>query len=82
MRFVACSNGLLHVGTRRLLDLTPLFFNRVAVPFEYEPTASEPVRWLQFLNQLWPEDLESIAALQEFFGYVLSGRPTCTRSCS
>jgi putative DNA primase/helicase len=57
-----------------LLDLTPLFFNRVAVPFEYEPTAPEPVRWLQFLNQLWPDDPESIAALQEFFGYVLSGR--------
>lgn len=71
---VACSNGLLHVGTRKLLELTPLFFNRVAVPFEYEPTAPEPVRWLQFLNQLWPDDPESIAALQEFFGYVLSGR--------
>jgi putative DNA primase/helicase len=71
---VACSNGLLHVGTRKLLELTPLFFNRVAVPFEYEPTAPEPIRWLQFLNQLWPDDPESIAALQEFFGYVLSGR--------
>jgi putative DNA primase/helicase len=44
------------------------------VPFEYEPTAPEPVRWLQFLNQLWPDDPESINALQEFFGYVLSGR--------
>jgi putative DNA primase/helicase len=71
---VACSNGLLHVGTRKLLELTPLFFNRVAVPFEYEPAATEPVRWLQFLNQLWPDDQESINALQEFFGYVLSGR--------
>ena len=40
---VACSNGLLHIGTRKLLELTPLFFNRVAVPFEYEPTAPEPM---------------------------------------
>jgi putative DNA primase/helicase len=57
-----------------LLELTPLFFNRVAVPFEYEAAATEPTRWLTFLNQLWPDDEESIAALQEFFAYVLSGR--------
>jgi putative DNA primase/helicase len=71
---VACSNGLLHVGTRKLLDLTPLFFNRVAVPFGYDAAASEPTRWLSFLDQLWPDDPESVDALQEFFGYVLSGR--------
>jgi hypothetical protein len=71
---VASSNGLLHVGTRKLPDLTPLFFNRVAVPVEYEPAAPEPIRWMRFLNQLWPEDPESTAALQEFFGYVLSGQ--------
>jgi putative DNA primase/helicase len=71
---VACNNGLLHVGSRKLLDPTPLYFNRVAVPFEYDPTAPEPTRWLSFPNQLWPDDQESIDALQEFFGYVLSGR--------
>jgi putative DNA primase/helicase len=71
---VACSNGLLHVGTRKLLELTPLFYNRVAVPFAYDAAAPEPTRWLAFLDQLWPDDPESIAALQEFFGYVLSGR--------
>jgi putative DNA primase/helicase len=71
---VACSDGLLHVGTRKLLELTPLFYNRVAVPFAYDATAPEPTRWLAFLDQLWPDDPESIGALQEFFGYVLSGR--------
>jgi putative DNA primase/helicase len=71
---IACSNGLLHVGTRKLLELTPLFFNRVAVPFDYDPTAPAPVKWLAFLHQLWSDDEESIAALQEFFAYVLSGR--------
>lgn len=71
---VACTNGLLHVGTRDLLDLTPWFFNRVAVPFDYDPDAPEPVRWFSFLEELWPDDPDSISALQEFFGYVLSGR--------
>jgi putative DNA primase/helicase len=71
---VACRNGLLDVSTRELRPLTPAFFNRVAVPFDYEPNASTPARWLEFLDQLWPDDPDSITALQEFFGYVLSGR--------
>jgi putative DNA primase/helicase len=71
---VACRNGLLDVGTRELRPLTPAFFNRVAVPFDYQPNPPTPTRWLEFLDQLWPDDPDSITALQEFFGYVLSGR--------
>jgi putative DNA primase/helicase len=44
------------------------------VPFAYDPAAPEPTKWLAFLQELWPDDPESIAVLQEFFGYVLSGR--------
>jgi putative DNA primase/helicase len=71
---VACRNGLLHIGTRELLKHTPAYFNRVSVPFDYDPNVPTPNRWLGFLNQLWPGDPDSIAALQEWFGYVLSGR--------
>jgi putative DNA primase/helicase len=71
---VACANGLLHVQTRTMGALTPWFFNRVAVPFNYDARGGQPTRWLQFLEQLWPDDPDSIAALQEFFGYILSGR--------
>ena len=71
---VACVNGLLHVGTRSVTELTPTLFNRVSVPFDYDPDAGSPRKWLGFLEQLWPDDPDSIAALQEFFGYVLSGR--------
>jgi putative DNA primase/helicase len=73
-RIVACRNGLLDVTSRELHALTPRFFNRVSVPFDYDPDATEPKKWLEFLDELWPDDPESIAALQEFFGYVLSGR--------
>ena len=38
------------------------------------PTPSSRSRWLAFLDELWPDDADSIAALQEFFGYVISGR--------
>ncbi|PBC77594.1 putative DNA primase/helicase [Streptomyces sp. TLI_235] len=71
---IACRNGLLNVETRTLNPLTPAYFNRVSVPFDYEPEAKQPERWLGFLQSLWPNDPDAIAALQEFFGYVLSGR--------
>lgn len=71
---VACSNGLLHVGTRKRMDHTPRYFNVVSVPFPYDPKALKPARWLTFLKELWPDDPSSVAALQEWFGYVLSGR--------
>jgi putative DNA primase/helicase len=71
---VACTNGLLHVGTQELFKLTPAYFNRVSVPFNYDPDAPPPAQWLAFLNALWPNDCDSIKVLQEWFGYVLSGR--------
>lgn len=73
-RVVAVGNGLLHVPTRRLIPHTPSFFNFVSCPFDFDPDAPVPERWLTFLRELWPNDPEAIATLQEFFGYVLSGR--------
>ncbi|MFD9860837.1 DNA primase family protein [Streptomyces alboflavus] len=70
---VACTNGLLRVVDRTLTPLTPGFFNLVSVPFDYDPDATAPT-WEAFLRQVWPDDPHSIAALQEWFGYVLSGR--------
>ena len=72
--FVACTNGLLHVPTRLLNNHDPRLFNLVAVPFEYDPNAELPRDWLGFLEELWPDDPDSIAALQEYFGYIISGR--------
>jgi putative DNA primase/helicase len=73
-RVVACANGLLDLTSRTLLPSSPLFFNRVCVPFDYDPQAPVPARWLAFLGSIWPTDPEAITALQEWFGYVLSGR--------
>jgi putative DNA primase/helicase len=71
---VACQNGLLDVAGQRLLPHTPRFFNQTAVPFDYNPDSPSPDRWLRFLEDLWGDDHEQIAALQEWFGYVISGR--------
>jgi putative DNA primase/helicase len=70
---VACTNGLVHIPTRTLIPHTPRFYTHHAVPFAFDPDAPEPVRWLEFLLQLWPNDAESIRALQEIFGYLVAG---------
>ncbi|MEW2319507.1 DNA primase family protein [Streptomyces bauhiniae] len=70
---VACENGLLRIRDRALLPHTPGFFNHVSVPFAYDPDATAP-EWERFLAKLWPDAPDAINALQEWFGYVLSGR--------
>lgn len=66
-------NGILNVETRALGPHDPKLFTLVSVPFRYDREAWTPTRWLAFLEQLWPDDPESQACLQEVFGYVLSG---------
>ncbi|MCC5032296.1 phage/plasmid primase, P4 family [Streptomyces sp. WAC 00631] len=70
---VACDNGLLRIRDRALLPHSPGFFNLVSVPYDYDPAATAPT-WESFLQRIWPHDPEAISALQEWFGYVLSGR--------
>ena len=71
---VSTANGLLDVGRLELLEHTPQFWNGTSVPFAYDPNAPAPDRWLAFLDELWPDDTDSPQALQEWFGYVISGR--------
>lgn len=71
---VACANGLLHIPTRTLLAHDHAYFNRVAVPFDYQADPPRPTRWLTFLDELWHDDPNAIDALAEFMGYVISGR--------
>jgi putative DNA primase/helicase len=73
-QMIACTNGLLDLSTRTLVEHTPALFNTVSVPFDYQPDTPEPAVWLEFLASVWPGDETSIALLQEFFGYILSGR--------
>ncbi|OBI77012.1 hypothetical protein A5663_02460 [Mycobacterium sp. E740] len=73
-QMIGCANGVLDLTTREVHAHTPALFNTVSVPFDYDPDAKPPVAWLQFLNSLWPNDEQSVALLQEYVGYVLSGR--------
>jgi len=70
---VPVANGLLHLPTRKLLEHTPRFFSLHAAPVAYDADAVVPSRWLEFLTELWGDDVEAIETFQEMFGYFLSG---------
>lgn len=69
---LACKNGLLHTPSEMLLSLTPLFFSHHALTFAHDADAGDPKQWLDFLDQLWPDDPEAIDTLQQIFGYALT----------
>ena len=52
---------------------TSRFFSLHSLAFPVVNDAPEPDAWLSFLNELWPDDPQSIATLQDWFAYVLSG---------
>lgn len=70
---VVTANGILHLPDRELLPHDPRLFVGHSVPFAYDPDAAEPTRWLAFLADLWDDDPDSVALLQQMFGYALSG---------
>ncbi len=75
--FVA-RNGMIHLPTLvagsgdYLTSATPRLFTTCAVDYEFRIDAPKPVAWLEFLDQLWPDDPASIETLQDWFGYCLT----------
>ena len=70
---IPVANGILHVPSRKIYAPTPTLLVMHATPFAYDPSAPMPEGWLKFLKEIFPDDPESIMALQEWFGYLLSG---------
>jgi putative DNA primase/helicase len=74
---LACRNGLVHLPSLvasqddYLLPPTPAFFTFNALDYDFALWAPAPRLWLNFLEQLWPDDPASIDSLQEWFGYLL-----------
>ncbi len=64
-------NGLLHLPSGTLYPPTPHYFGLNATDVAFELGAPEPTEWLTFLQELWPDDQESIDTLQEWFGLCL-----------
>lgn len=67
-------NGLLHLPERRLLPPDRSFFTTTRIATKYIADGPEPVQWLHFLDEIFARDRAAIDLLQEWFGYVISGR--------
>lgn len=51
---------------------TPALFTTTATEFALDLNAPPPDTWLTFLRDQWQDDPQSIEALQEWFGYLLT----------
>jgi P4 family phage/plasmid primase-like protien len=69
---LSCANGLVDLETGAIHPHTPAYVNLNSVDYEYDPDAGEPKEWLRFLDTIWDDDPECIAALQRIFGYLLT----------
>jgi putative DNA primase/helicase len=74
---LACLNGLIHLlslvaAMKHFTPPTPRFFSSNCLDFSFELRAPKPAAWLDFLADLWPDDSQSIGALQEYVGYLLT----------
>jgi putative DNA primase/helicase len=74
---LACRNQLVHLpslvgNAEYACPATPRFFTPVALDYNFAIDAPRPQNWLTFLEELWPDDPQSIATLQEWFGYCLT----------
>jgi putative DNA primase/helicase len=70
---VSCTNGLLRVAGRELAPADPSYFTFSSVPFAYDGKAICP-QWQAWLEETFEHDPASISMIQEWFGYIISGR--------
>ncbi|MBI5863764.1 MAG: hypothetical protein HZB38_04505 [Planctomycetes bacterium] len=68
---VACRNGLLHLPMGSVHPHSELLFSLNAVDYDYSPSAPAPGTWLEFLHDLFEDDVQAVETLQELFGYFL-----------
>ena len=71
--YVSLQNGLFNWRTGDLIDHAPELFTTYTLPYAFDPHAQAPV-WHQFLQDVFAHDPRGALLLQEFAGYVISGR--------
>lgn len=73
-QFIPMRNGLLNIRTRELIPSSHEYFTTWSLPYDYDGDALEPAQWLKFLNSTLPDRQDDIDTLQEWMGYLVSGR--------
>lgn len=67
-----CRSMTLHLPSGNALPPSPKLFHFNAIDFDYDALAPEPVRWCEFLRELFGDDQDSIRLLRDWFGYCLT----------
>lgn len=75
-RWTLVRNGVLDVHTGHICENTPVWFDLSRIEADYDPRANPyaDCEWLRMLWDQWGDDPDAITCLQQWFGYVLSGR--------
>ncbi len=68
-----CKSSNLHLPSMGTMPPTPQYFTFNALDFDHDPDAGVPVQWIEFLQTLLDDDMESWDLLQDWFGYCLTG---------
>lgn len=71
--YIGMSNGLYMRTTGRLVGHDPELFNTWSLPFSYDKDATCPI-WNDVLGQIFEHDEKAAQFLQEWAGYLISGR--------
>jgi putative DNA primase/helicase len=62
------ANGMLDIENGNFLPHDKKFLSRIQIPIPYDENAKCP-RWMQFLEEIFPNDPDKALALQDFSGY-------------
>lgn len=65
------TNGMYDMKTGKLLPHDTQYYSTIRLPYPHDPNAKCP-RWLQFVDEIFPDDEISQRVLQEWFGYCLT----------
>lgn len=69
---VSMENGIVDLKTKKLSPLTPELFNVNILPYKYIENSQRPEKFLNFLDEIFAGDNESIETLQEILGYLIT----------
>ncbi|HTQ39911.1 MAG TPA: phage/plasmid primase, P4 family [Pirellulales bacterium] len=72
--YLVCENGIIDLSKdeSRFYPHDINFFATSMLPWSFDPNAPKPARWLQCLDEWWPNNPECHKLLQEFLGYSLT----------
>lgn len=70
---VPCRDGLLNPRTREVRPRSHRFLSTRYLDAEMRAEPGKRKHWDRFMRSLWQDDDDSIALLQEWLGYVISG---------